>query len=145
MNTINQTFDVEVEEIKSNYPVPKVRDNAQVVTVTDPEQALIADLQSSREDFDEIIERGKEALQTVLEIAEEGQHPRFFEAASMMIKSLTDANRERMEIHLKLNQIRKIQRESGQEGPVNIEKALFVGTTSELLELVNPRHKKANT
>lgn len=140
MDKINETFDI--ENIESAISEPETSNVVMIPLST--EAALIQDMENSRRDFDTIMTLGKDALEKVLNIAEEGQHPRFFEAAGLMIKSLTDANRERVELHLKLSQIRKnqvdIQRIIDPKiSPITIDKAIFTGTTKDLLELVNPK------
>lgn len=137
METLDAVF-----EIQDNLPVPVTPPKKPVPYVYDDENALIEDLKSSRADFDTVIEQGQTALVEVLSIATQGQHPRFYEAAAMLIKSITEANKERMDIHVKLNEIRQKQSllGSGGKGPtVNVDKAMFFGTTEELQAMMKKK------
>ncbi len=142
MNKINETFDLDIIP----KPPPIIQESNVSLVVLSTEEALIQDIENSRNDFDKIMAMGKDALEKVLTIADEGQHPRFFEAAGLIIKSLTDTNKERVELHLKLSQLRKnqvdVQRIIDPKSPITIDKAIFTGTTKDLLDLVHP--KKAN-
>jgi hypothetical protein len=106
------------------------------------ETDLHQDYNSSRENTQELMKLGKAALSEVLTIASAGQHPRFFEAAALMIKTLAETNMGFMDTQTKLYQIKKAQGELGVGGDVNIEKAVFVGTTAELLKAINKKNTK---
>ena len=114
MDKLADVFDVEITEVipPAKPLVAKKTDTP----VADPlEKDLLSDLQASRVDFDTIIELGKTALENVLSIADQGQHPRFYEAAAILIKNISDANKERLELHLKLSQIRKNQADAAED------------------------------
>ena len=150
-NNLEKVFDVDVEVLPPEPPkippvpaLPKPKQSVKDIKNEELEKFLIDDLKVSREDLDTIIDLGKDALSQVLTIASEGQHPRFFEAAAMLIKSINEANRERMELYLKISQIRKNQADVGdnKSGNVNIEKGVFIGTTQQLLEMLNGAKKE---
>lgn len=109
------------------------------------ESQIYEDYIKSRDNFDNILESGSTALEKVLDIAEQGQHPRFFEAAALLLKTLSEANKEYMEIHLKMVQIKKTKAEiSGNISPdlgnsVTVDKAIFIGSTKDLLNQIKPR------
>lgn len=144
MNQIlNEVFDVDVVEVTENLPVIPLKSKTNIPLVdTIDEKHLKEDIQATREDLDTIIDLGKTALEQVLSIAGEGQHPRFYEAAAMIIKSINEAARERVELHLKVSEIRKNQSEVGQKPTINVDKAIFTGSTMELLKIINPRAAK---
>ena len=126
-----------------------VLQNAQdIVLKLKLERDLHQDYNSSRDNTQELMELGKAALSEVLTIASSGQHPRFFEAAALMIKTLSETNMGFMDTQTKLYQIKRAQGELGgvSDGGVNIEKAVFYGTTADLLkELNNNKKKKGKT
>lgn len=104
------------------------------------EQELLEDYRSSRENTNELIEIGKTALQEVLAIASQGQHPRFYEAAALLIKTMNETNINFMDAQQKLYEIKEIKDRLGTEGrAINIDKAVFVGTTQELLKQVKAK------
>lgn len=147
---LEEVFDVEVTEVipptkpSQTLPAvpPKPKQTARQIRDEELEKFLHEDLAAFRTDLDTIVDNGQSALAEVLSIATQGQHPRFFEAAAMLIKSINEANRERIELHLKVSQIRKNQAETaggGAGGGINIEKGVFLGTTQQLLEMLNTK------
>ena len=81
----------------------------------------------------DLIEKGQEAVQGALEVAQESGHPRAFEVVSQLTKTLVDANKDLLEIQKKVKSLRK---EDEQKGPNSVTNALFVGSTSELQKLI---------
>lgn len=137
MNELNEVF--EIEPVKTEEQLPTLISETKKLDPID--ETLIQDFTTSRDNVDAIMDMGRTALQKVLEIAQEGQHPRFYEAAALLIKNLSDANFQYMEIHEKVSRIRKNNADSGHEDSpkISIEKAIFTGTTADLLKQVNPR------
>jgi hypothetical protein len=118
-------------------------------TVIDPnlsdiklEAELLEDYRTSRDNTQELMELGKAALQEILTTASAGQHPRFYEAAALMIKTLNETNMNFMDTQVKLYESKKIKDDLGMSRPINIEKAVFVGTTSDLLKQIKAKNKK---
>lgn len=119
------------------------------IKVIDPEDAitkklsldLLEDYNSSRDNTQDLMDVGKQALQEVLAIASQGQHPRFFEAAALLIKTLNETNMNFMDTQEKLYRVKRTQQDLGLEShrPINIEKAVFIGTTTDLLKQVNAK------
>ena len=93
---------------------------------------LDTDFKYARENLYNIIERGSEAMGNLLEVAEQSQSARAYEVLSQIIKTLTDANKDLLEIHKKNRSIRQEEK----SGPKNVTNALFVGTTTELQRLL---------
>ena len=87
----------------------------------------------SRENIEEFIEQGKGALEEILEIAKQGQHPRAFEVYGTLLKNLVDANKELLNIQ---KQMREMDGKKQESSSTNIDKAIFVGTTAELSKLL---------
>lgn len=110
------------------------------------ETDLLQDYNSSRDNTQELMEMGKAALTDVLTIASQGQHPRFFEAAAIMLKTLVETNMGFMDTQTKLYQIQKIKHDLGFESPPEQrENITFIGTTAELLKALNTKTKKVKT
>lgn len=95
--------------------------------------------QDTQQDFDyarathySLIEKGNEALEGILEVAKESQHPRAYEVAANMIKNLSDMTDKLMVLQKQKKEL------DGDKPPtqVNVDKAVFVGSTAELLKKV---------
>ena len=90
------------------------------------------DFQYARENLYNLIERGQDGLEELLEIAKQSQHPRAFEVVGQMIDKLANTNKELLNLH---KTKKDIQAEKT-SGPENVTNALFVGSTSELQKLL---------
>ena len=90
------------------------------------------DFQYARENLYNLIERGQDGLEELLEIAKQSQHPRAFEVVGQMIDKLANTNKELLNLH---KTKKDIQAEKT-SGPTNVTNALFVGSTSELQKLL---------
>ena len=90
------------------------------------------DFQYARENLYNLIERGQDGLEELLEIAKQSQHPRAFEVVGQMIDKLANTNKELLNLH---KTKKDIQAEKT-SGPTNVTNALFVVSTSELQKLL---------
>ena len=80
-----------------------------------------------------IIEKGQEAINGILELAEDSQMPRAYEVAGQLIKSVSDATDKLMDLQKKLKDVNEEQQT---KGPNTVNNALFVGSTAELQKLL---------
>lgn len=95
------------------------------------------DYQYARENLYNVIERGSDALNTLVELANQSESPRAFEVVGTLIKTLTDANKDLLEIQKKVKSLK----EETVAGPKNVTNALFVGNTAELQQLIKDTSK----
>lgn len=89
--------------------------------------------QQSKNNLQEIIDQGKEAMNDILQIAKASEHPRAFEVFGTLLKNVTDANKELIAMQKQMREINGVKKESNN---TNIDKAIFVGTTAELSKLL---------
>ena len=89
------------------------------------------DYNYARENYYNLIERNQDAVEEMLEIAKQSEHPRAFEVVGQLIKSGLDANKELMSLHKTKKEL-SIEKSSG----VNVNNAVFVGSTAELQKLL---------
>ena len=101
---------------------------------TTPTTDVENDYHFARCNITNIIQKGQEALDGILEVAERSQHPRGYEVAATLIKTLSDANKDLLELAKQKKNIEK------EELPQNVTNNLFVGSTAELQKLI----KKTN-
>ena len=92
------------------------------------------DFKYSRENLYHIIERGQDALDGILQVAKETDHPRAYEVAGQLLKTNAD-NAEKL---VNLQTTKKKIRETS--GPKNVTNALFVGSTAELQKLIKDKN-----
>ena len=99
---------------------------------------LKKDYRSVRTNLHDIIDRGNNAIDGILQVASEGESPRAYEVAAQMIKTVADANKDLIELHEKMKKIRSDMPQTQKNVTNN---SLFVGSTKELQDLVKD-HKK---
>ena len=87
-----------------------------------------------------IIEKGQEAINGILELAQESEMPRAYEVAGQLIKSVSDATDKLMDLQKKLKDVE----EDTQKGPTNVTNALFVGSTADLTKMLKDAQKSQN-
>ncbi len=151
--SLNGIFDVpsEVEDDLSFTP-PTVIGTPQEVTAvpfTHPERSdevenQEQDFKTARKNMREIVEKGNQILDGIMSVASDTDKPSAYEAAGVILKTLVDANEKLIDIHDKHKKFRQID---GGVNPVshvtNIDKAVFVGTATELLDEVDRELKEA--
>jgi hypothetical protein len=95
----------------------------------------------SRENYYNLIERGQEAVQGILDVAREGQHPRAYEVALNGIKNVADTIDKLQDLQKKLKDLKEVPKTAG----ANIKNALFVGSTAELQKMLKNENTKIKT
>jgi DNA-binding PadR family transcriptional regulator len=88
-----------------------------------------SDYEYSRDTYYEILEKGKESLELMIEVARESEHPRAFEVLSGMMKNMADINDKLMDLNKKNRDINEEPKQA-QVGTTNNN--LFIGSTTEL-------------
>ena len=99
------------------------------------EKDVDTDYQYARENLYNVIERGSDALNNLVEIANQSESPRAYEIVGQLVKTLADANKDLLEVQKKV----KTLKEESKSGPTNVTNALFVGNTAELQKLIKDR------
>ena len=128
--SLNEIFQVEGELVDDKQPSLR-RENFEARTKNDDD--ITKDYNYARENMYDVIERGTEALDYLLELAKASEHPRAFEVVSTLTKTLVDANKDLLEVQTKL---KKLREEEKQDSPQNVTNALFVGSTADLQKLI---------
>jgi len=111
--------------------VPVVKEN-KPVTIHQSD-SVEPDADYSRANYYNLIEKGNEALDGILEVAKESQHPRAYEVAANMIKNLSDVTEKLMILQKQQKELKGPQEQVTQQN-INVEKAVFVGSTADLLK-----------
>ena len=126
--------DKNLAEILNTDYVPVVKEENRSVTIHEPDgSAVNPDANYSRANYYNLIEKGNEALDGILEVAKESQHPRAYEVAANMIKNLSDVTEKLM-----ILQKQQMELQPKEVAPTNItvDKAVFVGSTADLLKKI---------
>ncbi len=124
---LNETFDVAADIVSTSEPVGVKKPDR--LTKNDIEK----DYEYTRGNLYSIIEKGQEAINGILELAQESEMPRAYEVAGQLIKSVSDATDKLMDLQKKL---KEVEEEKESKGPTTVNNALFVGSTAELSKLL---------
>jgi len=116
-------------EIVSEKPVAVIPKSDDVET----------DFETGRGELYKLLEKGNEAIDGILSLAKEGEHPRAYEVAGQLIKTQSELAQNLLDLQDKLKKIKDVKG----EGPKNVTNALFVGSTTELQKMIkNNKDKK---
>ena len=108
---------------------------AKKVEETKEDSEADIDYKYARENLYSIIEKGQESLNTLVDVAQQSQHPRAFEVVSQLVKTLSDTNKDLLELQRKIKVINK----DITEGPKTVNNSLYVGNTADLQKFINKR------
>jgi hypothetical protein len=148
MSEIEQKLDaiLEVDIAEDEVIEAEIIADSPVVVAVPPQlPAVIPDVPEKRDleyDYEysrtlhrDLLEQGQEALPDLLKVAKESQHPRAYEVAAGFLKTLSDMTDKLMVLH---NVKKKLDGEDGgpRQTTNNIDKAVFVGSTAELLKQI---------
>jgi len=125
--------DKNLSNILNTDYIPVVKEESKSVTIHEPDRSdNNPDALYSRANYYNLIEKGNEALDGILEVAKESQHPRAYEVAANMIKNLSDVTEKLMILQKQQHEL-KPKEEQATQTNINVDKAVFVGSTAELL------------
>ena len=136
LTELEKTFDVASEVVTDVRKVgiqkpPKDRDKTDIRN----------DYEYTRGNLYSIIEKGQEAINGILELAQESDMPRAYEVAGQLVKSVSDATDKLMDLQKKL---KDVEEESVQKGPSTVNNSLFVGSTADLAKMLKEATKAQN-
>ena len=137
---LDETFNITPTEISV--------DESEVVVGVDKEKPdrltqddITKDYEYTRGNLYSIIEKGQEAINGILELAQESEMPRAYEVAGQLIKSVSDATDKLMDLQKKL---KDVEEETKQKGPSTVNNALFVGSSADLAKIIKSGLPKDN-
>ena len=115
-------------EIAKEPPVPVAPQNDDVDT----------DFDTGRGELYKLLEKGNEAIDGILALAKEGEHPRAYEVAGQLIKGQSEIAQNLLDLQDKLKKIKDVKGDV----PKNVTNALFVGSTTELQKMIKKNKDK---
>tara|TARA_B100001094_G_C17874377_1_gene643682 strand:+ start:350 stop:778 length:429 start_codon:yes stop_codon:yes gene_type:complete len=131
-NNLDDAFNItptQVEVDETDVVVGVDREKPDRLTKDD----ITKDYEYTRGNLYSIIEKGQEAINGILELAQDSEMPRAYEVAGQLIKSVSDATDKLMDLQKKL---KDVEEDNVQKGPNTVNNALFVGSTAELAKLL---------
>ena len=122
---IEKKNEVSVTDFEQPKAVPQVIDETK--------DDIDNDYKYSRDNYYNLIDKGNEAIQGILDIAKEGQHPRAYEVAGQLISQVGQTVDKLQDLQKKLKDLKEVPNKTNTQ----IKNALFVGSTNELQKMLN--------
>jgi hypothetical protein len=136
-DNLNDVFNVSSEiiskEIEKSDKNSAISEKKEDLDEKDIKKDIKKDYEYTRGNLYSLIEKGQEAINGILELAQESEMPRAYEVAGQLIKNVADATDKLMELQKKLKDVNE---DSNTKSPSTINNALFVGSTAELSKLL---------
>ena len=126
---LNDAFDVSGDIVSSEIEKVEPAKERKDLNANDVKK----DYEYTRGNLYSLIEKGQEAINGILELAQESEMPRAYEVAGQLIKNVADATDKLMELQKKL---KDVEEEKQSKGPSTVNNALFVGSTAELAKML---------
>ena len=115
----------EIVEVEKNLPILSK-------SMHSKQEEQNSDYKYSREVFYGLVERGQDAIEGILDIARESEHPRVYEVAGQLIKTVAEVTEKLGDLQEKMKKLNDVPNNA----PKNVTNALFVGSTAELQKML---------
>ena len=123
---LDKTFGTEPSELKKH--VEKVKPSLK----KSEQEDIVKDYEASRAQLHNLVMKGQEAGDGILDVARASDHPRAYEVAGQLIKNVGDVADKLIDLQLKIKELDKEEK----KGPTNVTNAMFVGSTSDLQKML---------
>ena len=119
--------------------VPKIiPDDSKIVPYqAENEDDIENDYKYQRDNFYNLVEKGSSAIDGILELAKESEHPRTYEVAGNLIKQVAEVTEKLGDLQEKMRKLKEVP----SNAPKNVTNALFVGSTKELQTMLKDKLK----
>ena len=122
---LDKTFDID-------SAIEKVEDTSTEIKKLSDNKDLQNDYEYSRGQLYNLVEKGQEAINGILDVAQNSDHPRAYEVAGNLIKNVADITDKLVDLQGKMKDINQEKKQTTN----NVTNAMFVGSTSELQKML---------
>lgn len=126
---LDETFNIVPSEVKET--------SIEVVKSTEPKQDIKNDYEYSRGQLYNLIEKGQEAINGIMDVAQQSDHPRAYEVALQGIKNVADMTDKLIDLQKKMKEID----EEKQKGPATVNNSVFIGSTADLQKFLKQQNQ----
>ena len=133
-NTIDKALGI-IDDISENSSMKKISKSSATTSVGNNGNDIEYDYAYQRENFYNLVERGSDAIDGILELAKESDHPRAYEVAGNLIKQVAEVTEKLGDLQEKMRRLKEVPN----TGPKNVTNALFVGSTTELQKMLKEK------
>ena len=129
---LNEVLNITPEVIEATE-ISTVEETKEMIVPIDKDAEI--DFDTGRENLYKMLDKGNDAIDGILALAKEGEHPRAYEVAGQLIKTVADVSKDLMAMQEKLKKLKEVPN----TGPKSVTNALFVGSTTELTKLLKEK------
>jgi hypothetical protein len=122
--------------------IPQQEYSVQTTEQETTDNVIEDDAAFARANLRTLIQKGSTAMDELLTVAKASEHPRAYEVAAGLIKNLADLNKDLLDIQKKKKDLNAKEKSSNNNGGVNVDKAVFVGSTGDLIKLLKSDNQK---
>ena len=129
------------KKLSELFDVDPIATNVEVVSSTEvvpvkSEDVVETDTEYARRNIRDLIDKGSVAVDNLLQVSKESEHPRAYEVAAALIKTMADLNKDLLEIQKRKRDLQPQLDSASNRGKITVENAVFVGSTAELLKQI---------
>lgn len=135
-DNLNETFNIDGDIV----PVKPESVSNEIEKYSSAADDIKKDYEYARGNLYSLVEKGQEAINGILELAQESEMPRAYEVAGQLIKNTSEIAEKLMALH----KVKKDVEEEKTKGPTTVNNALFVGSTAELAKLLKQQTQTNN-
>jgi hypothetical protein len=127
--------DKKLSEIFDLDPISTTIEPVQTVELVTVEDDVVdSDTDYARKNIRNLIDKGNVAVDNLLQVSKESEHPRAYEVVAGLMKTMADLNKDLLELQKRRKDLKPQLENTG--GNITVEKAVFIGSTAELLKQI---------
>jgi Zn-finger nucleic acid-binding protein len=135
VDKIDKALGVIIDVIPKNKISDVSRYSEELVYNDENKEDIDDDYKYQRENFYRLVEQGSAAIDGILELAREGEHPRAYEVAGQLIKNVAEVTEKLGDLQEKMRKLKEVPNNA----PKSVTNALFVGSTAELQKMLKEK------
>ena len=129
------------KKLSELFDVDPIATNVEIVSSTEvmpvkPEDVVETDTEYARRNIRDLIDKGSIAVDNLLQVSKESEHPRAYEVVAGLMKTMADLNKDLLELQKRKKDLQPQLDSASNRGNITVEKAVFVGSTAELLKQI---------
>jgi len=129
------------KKLSEIFDVDPISNEVEVVTHTEivpiqSEDVVETDTDYARKNIRNLIDKGNVAVDNLLQVSKESEHPRAYEVVAGLMKTMADLNKDLLELQKRKKDLQPQLDSVSNRGSITVEKAVFVGSTAELLKQI---------
>jgi hypothetical protein len=129
------------KKLSELFDVGPIATNVEVVPSTEVvpvkfEDVVETDTEYARRNIRDLIDKGSVAVDNLLQVSKESEHPRAYEVVAGLMKTMADLNKDLLELQKRKKDLQPQLDNAFNRGNITVEKAVFVGSTAELLKQI---------